>query len=325
MSRELISVIVPVYKVEAYLDRCIKSVLAQTHQNFELILVDDGSPDRCGEICDEWSRRDGRIKVLHKENGGISSARNHALQIVKGEYISFIDSDDYVSCDYLSYLLSLFSHSENCAVTACNHYVLRGGKSSPNSSPHKDISVFSQKEAFEEVLFHGCIDVSGWGKLYRRDVFSKLRFPEGRIYEDTWIFGDILNRTESLVFGKKCCYFYEIRENSITTSHFREESFQYIEAAEKLAADALICDSSLSTAGLRRISHARLSVLRQMKDCPAEFLPRREKLRAEIISAAPLYIRHKKTPQRDRWAIFSLRLGLEFFYRAWGLYTRLRG
>ena len=322
MGRPLISVIVPVYKVEQYLDRCVESVLSQDFNDFELILVDDGSPDRCGELCDGWARKDGRIRVIHKQNGGLSSARNCGLDHAEGAYVSFIDSDDWVKKDYLSYLLSLFE--DGCSVTACNHTVIRNGKGKNNSDAERGKVVLTRRQAFEEVLFHGCIDVSGWGKLYKKEVFDGIRYPEGRLFEDTYLFGDILKRTERVVFGSVPCYLYEMHGGSIVNKRFTEKNLQYIEAAERLSALALEEDPSLRTGAVRRVSHAKLSVLRYMENCDEKYVQLRGKLREEVLKDAPQYIKDPRTPKRDRIAVGLLRLGTGPFYFGWNLYGIMR-
>ena len=122
----LISIVVPVYKVEPYLRTCIDSILAQQLETFELILVDDGSPDRCGEICEEYAAIDPRIRVIHRKNGGLSAARNTGIDAARGDYLSFIDSDDYILPGYLSSLYALLQSAEGCKVSQVNHYVVRG-------------------------------------------------------------------------------------------------------------------------------------------------------------------------------------------------------
>ena len=322
MKKPLISVIVPVYRVERYLDRCVESVLVQDLADYELILVDDGSPDRCGDICESWAGKDPRICVIHKENGGLSSARNAGLDCARGDYISFIDSDDWVTKDYLSYLLLLFAKSSS--FTACNHTVIRKGKRKNNCHIDTEKRVLTRKQAFEEVLFHGCIDVSGWGKLYKKELFEGLRYPEGRLFEDTYLFGDILNRSQSVVFGNKPCYLYEMHGESIVNKDFTEKNLQYIEAAERLAALALEVDPGFQTGAVRRINHARLSVLRYMENCSLNYAELRMNLREEILNDAPLYLRDHRTPKRDKIAVKLLRLGFAPFYFGWNLYGILR-
>ena len=328
MNNPLISVIVPVYKVEPYLDRCVESVLAQDYTHFELILVDDGSPDRCGEMCDEWAKKDGRICVYHKRNGGQSSARNLGLDHAHGQYVSFIDSDDWVTRDYLSYLLSLFPEQceagTKCGFVACNHTIIRNGRRTANCDIGAETAILTRKEAFNDVLFHGCMDVAPWGKLYLAEVFADLWYPEGRVFEDTWLFGDVLNRTDTVVFGNRQCYFYEMHGESTVNQGFRQKNLQYIEAAEKLARDAVEYDPGNEVGGLRRINHARLSVLRYMERCDAKYHPVRNRLRQAILADAPRYIRDPRTPKRDRLAVLLLRMGFPIFYGGWNLYMRMR-
>ena len=322
MGSPLISVIVPVYKVEDYLDRCVESVLAQDFEDFELILVDDGSPDRCGRMCDSWAGKDRRIRVIHKENGGLSSARNSGIDHAAGSYISFIDSDDWVTKEYLSYLLFLFDDS--CSITACNHTVIRNGKGKDNSRTGTEKLVLTRRQAFEEVLFHGCIDVSGWGKLYKREVFNGLRFPKGRLFEDTYLFGEILERTEYIAFGSRACYMYEMHGGSIVNKGFTEKNLQYIEAAERLAGLAVMEDPDLNPGAVRRINHAKLSVLRYMENCDKKYIKLRQSLREEVLEKAPQYINDPRTPKRDRIAVKLLKLGFGPFYSAWKLYGLIR-
>ncbi len=321
MEKPLISVIIPVYNTETYLGKCVRSVLAQDYDCFELILIDDGSTDSSGHMMDELAEQDSRIVVLRKENGGQSSARNLGLDRAKGEYIAFVDSDDYVTPDYLSYLLSLFPEDGGCGITACNHFIVRGEHTAENSSGSD--RVFGREEAFEEVLFHGCIDVSPWGKLYRREIFETLRFPEGRIFEDTWLFGSLLNATERISFGRKCCYYYIVRELSTVRKEFSLKNLQYIEAAERLAQEALACSPTLKTGAVRRINHARMSVLRYMEQSGEKEL--KSALRREVLRDAPQFIRHPRTPKRDRIAVTLLRAGLHPYYFGWKVYTRIRG
>ncbi|MBR1540013.1 MAG: glycosyltransferase [Clostridia bacterium] len=123
MEEELISIIVPVYKVEKYLDKCINSIVSQTYKNLEVILVDDGSPDSCGKMCDEWTQKDTRIKVIHKENGGLSDARNFGLDCAKGKYIQFVDSDDYIEKDMIEFLYKNLKEN-NADISICSNYMV---------------------------------------------------------------------------------------------------------------------------------------------------------------------------------------------------------
>ncbi len=324
MKNPLISVIVPVYNTDRYLDRCIQSILSQDYPHLELLLIDDGSTDQSAAICDKWAEKDKRIRVFHQNNGGQSSARNLGLDNMTGDYLSFVDSDDWIAPDYLSYLFSLLGFKKGCAVAACNHFIVRNGKMHPNTADTSSTRSFTRRDALEEVLYHGCIDVSPWGKLYKKEIFVSLRFPTGRIFEDTWLSGDLLMKADSVIFGGRCCYFYECRDQSTVNQSFSPRNLQYIEAAEKLASDASKIDDDLRLAGIRRINHARLSVLRYMEKCEGEFVELREELRKSIIADAPLYIHLPRTPRRDRIAVFLLKISLPAFYSGWRLYTKYR-
>ena len=320
----LISVVVPVYKVEPYLRRCIDSVLAQDWKDFELILVDDGSPDRCGIICDEYAERDSRVRVIHKQNGGLSDARNAGIDAACGNYLSFVDSDDYIAPTYLSYLYALLKSAENCKVSQANHFIVREGKTALNA-PGNGTAIFSQGQAFEAVLYHDRVDVSAWGKLYKRSVFDSLRFPVGKLYEDTFLFGSVLLQTPVYVYGGEAQYYYVQRKDSIVGKEFSKNNLEYIDAVNELTKIAIQVDSGLKKACDRRCVHARLSVLRYMEHCPQSYRAIRDQLRNEALELAPEVFALPGTPKRDKIALTLLRLGYFPFYKAWKLYTRFRG
>ena len=193
-----ISVIVPVYKVEQYLDRCVKSILSQTFTNFELVLVDDGSPDKSGLMCDEWSKNDSRIKVIHKENGGLSDARNTGVEKASAEYVTFIDSDDYVAEDFLEYLYKLITEN-NCDVSAC-YFCKTYGESVWNygeDGSHIYNNIQACKLSFSDVSIGIAV-----GKLYKKELLQQYTFPVGRFHEDTATVGKILYQVKAIAFGK---------------------------------------------------------------------------------------------------------------------------
>ena len=320
----LISIIVPVYKVEAFLDRCIRSVLLQDYANFELILVDDGSPDRCGEICDCYAESDKRIKAIHKENGGLSDARNAGINVAKGEYLSFVDSDDYVEPTLLSYLLSLRNEAIGCKVIQANHYIERGNKIAVNAPVQGRTTVFSRRDALEAVLYHDRVDVSAWGSLYSSSVFDNLRFPKGRLYEDTYIFCDIMDQIDTLIYGDYPQYHYIQRAGSIVNNSFQLKNLEYIDAVIRLADYAMKEDPSLEPACHRRITHSYLSVLRYMEHVEPEYKELRDELRQKALRYAEEVCSDQRAPQRDKYALRLLKLGFFPFYKGWSMYSNLR-
>ncbi len=208
-----ISVIVPIYKVEEYLPRCVDSILAQTFTDFELWLVDDGSPDKCGEICDEYAKRDSRIRVIHKQNGGLSDARNAALDKATGEYISFIDSDDWVAPDFLESLYGALTRN-NADLAICNIMKVVGDSEPvPDYKPADSETVLTGDKMFDTLY-----RPSACNKLYPSWIFKEVRYPVGRFYEDVFVYHDILAQVKRLVYTGKDSYFYYIRKGSIIHS-----------------------------------------------------------------------------------------------------------
>lgn len=218
MQRPLISIIVPIYKVESYLRRCLDSIVNQTYTNLEIILVDDGSPDKCFQICDEYANRDNRIIVIHKENGGLSDARNAGLDICKGEYISFVDSDDWVSLEYVNELYS--SIKETCADIAIVNHKHTITYPAEEYQEKRCIKLFSKQQALFELIAkqHQPFVVS-WGKLYRKELFNDIRFPVGKYHEDEFTSHLLISRASKIACSSKILYFYYQRLDSITNQN----------------------------------------------------------------------------------------------------------
>lgn len=232
----MISVIVPIYNVEQYLSRCVDSIIGQTYSDIEIILVNDGSPDRCGQICDEYAAKDLRIKVVHKENGGLSDARNAGLEIAEGEYVTFIDSDDFVAPNMLEYLLSKIEQYD-ASIAQCSFTRLTENASviTTSTAPEKDV-VLTGLEAMESCLAEHChVKVNTWAKLYRRDLFvaNDIRFPVGRIHEDNFTTYKLCYFAKKVVCSSNCLYFYLIREDSIMEKPFSLERLDAVKAAKE--------------------------------------------------------------------------------------------
>ena len=220
----LVSVIIPVYKVEPYLRRCLDSIVGQTYRNLEIILVDDGSPDGCPAICDEYAAKDSRIVVVHKENGGLSDARNAGLDIAKGEYISFIDSDDWVADIYIEALWKAleFHHAElavgNYHKTAVSYIPKIADFSYENCEVLTPIQATGKLWSKLTVTF-----VTSWGKLIKTSLLKDIRFPKGLIHEDEYTTYKILYHSPKTVFLDLPLYLYFQRTDSITGVPVSEE------------------------------------------------------------------------------------------------------
>lgn len=212
----LISMIVPVYRVEKYLERCIRSIASQTYHHLEIILVDDGSPDKCGEICEALAQNDSRIKVYHKPNGGLSDARNFGVEHAHGEYIAFIDSDDYIAPNYVEYLLGLLEKN-NADISCC--CLVETYEDTADYRTNDDIppeQLLAGKEACRELCgrLYGFL-VTACGKLYRSDIVKKYPFPIGKIHEDEATTCKYYYEAESVVLGNMCLYAYYQNPQSI--------------------------------------------------------------------------------------------------------------
>lgn len=220
-----ISVIVPVYKVEDYLDRCVESILAQTFVDFELILVDDGSPDNCPAMCDSWAGKDSRIKVIHKENGGLSDARNAGFEGSCGEWITFIDSDDYVHPEMLEALLN--------AVLQTGTIVSVGGLQVSTTNEFSDQAIPSATIVSSESVFLSAPrinDMSACGKLYHRRCFNNIRYPKGKLNEDAFVTYRILYNAMRIAVIDGPLYYYFQSSQSITRSEWTRENLDELEA-----------------------------------------------------------------------------------------------
>lgn len=210
---DLISVIVPVYNAEDYLDRCIESIINQSYSNFELLLIDDGSSDKSLEICNKWEKRDERIQVYSQKNGGASAARNYGLRMMKGEYIVFVDSDDWISSKYIEFLYMAIK-SNNYDIVQCN---LKA--TTDDDFKVEEITDFNFKNVKEltktEALNYRLYKVSVCAKIYKKDLFNDFSFREGAIYEDDASYYIFVYRANRLAILNETLYFYFMSDNSV--------------------------------------------------------------------------------------------------------------
>ena len=240
MHDPLISVIVPVYKAEAYLEKCVNSIRNQTYRNLEIILVDDGSPDRCGEICDELAKCDSRIRVFHKENGGQSSARNLALDNMNGEYVAFVDSDDYIQPNMYE---SLYNHAVNfgakivCCGIRMEYSDGKIGYYNRTYAGETEILRFTTMQALEESLKNVKITFSPCDKLYHKSIFDNIRMTVGRIFEDMEMIPHCLELSEVIVYDPYPYYCYNLTDESTIRGEFNVRRFAEADVALEKAMD----------------------------------------------------------------------------------------
>ncbi|MBQ9780417.1 MAG: glycosyltransferase family 2 protein [Clostridia bacterium] len=212
----LVSVVIPIYNVEQYLDKCVESVVGQTYKNLEIILVDDGSPDTCPQKCDEWAAKDSRISVIHKKNGGLGFARNSGIDRASGEYITFVDSDDYLTVDAIETMLSRIEKEQSDLVVGQFVKVYPDGSQTPSSYPWMHDCVISKDEAMHMIgSLKKPLPCSAWAKLYRRTIFKDIRYPSLKSAEDTYTFPHVIGHCSTVSVTSTVVYHYVQRETSI--------------------------------------------------------------------------------------------------------------
>ena len=224
---ELISVIIPVYNAENYLRPCIESVLSQTYSNLEILLVDDGSTDNSGDICEIYAKKDNRIRVLHKQNGGPSSARNLGLDLASGDFVTFIDSDDVVSPRLLQQLLDILGSNK---ISMCSYQKFLND---PTSNMKSGKYQWEDAPTILRKMFQDNKYIVIWGKLYRRELFDTFRFYEGIIYEDEDALPQLIHAAGGIVTFDCPLYFYRVRPDSIMTSTFSEKRLDIIGVCQR--------------------------------------------------------------------------------------------
>lgn len=229
-NQPLISVIVPVYRAEQYIDKCVLSLVEQTYQNLEILLVDDGSPDRSGAMCDAWAEKDSRVKVIHKKNGGTGTARNLALDICKGDYISFVDNDDYISQDMYQSMVELMQDDVDLVECGFQRVYDDNGLFETGNPEAK---TYSAKEAMLMHIQDGLFRQVIWNKLYRREIIGDARFPAGITMDDEFFTYKAIGRCRRLVHTDKVCYAYRQQPESITHSPYSMKRLTGLQAKQE--------------------------------------------------------------------------------------------
>jgi glycosyltransferase involved in cell wall biosynthesis len=227
MEKDLISVIVPVYKVEKYLEKCIESIIKQTYTNLQIILVDDGSPDNCGKICDEYAKKDSRIEVIHKINGGLSDARNVGINRANGRYIGFVDSDDYIKEDMYEKLINLIKEYD-ADISICNLYDVIDGKEYVRNKDN-GIHEYSRIDILKEILLDKNIQSYAWNKLYKKELFDEIKYPIGKKYEDIGTTFYLFEKCNKIVVTSEPEYYYLKRADSLVNNVTESTILDYTE------------------------------------------------------------------------------------------------
>lgn len=262
-SQPLISVIVPVYNVEQYLDQCLESIVSQTYPHLEILVVDDGSTDGSGDMCDRWAERDSRISVTHQPNGGLSAARNTALDKMSGEHVIMVDSDDVLHPDAAACLLSAMERHQ--ADIVVGDHVIVGEKATPQwpgtavAGPDGE-RAYNQSEALLAIFYQQGLTHSAWARIYRASLFDGIRYPVGQLYEDLAVIYPLLKKCDKVVKIPQVVYGYRQRESSIL-GHFSPKRADILNICEGLERHTLLEDNQYHSAVRSRLLSAYFNIL----------------------------------------------------------------
>lgn len=229
MEEPLISVIVPVYKVEPYLDKCISSIVNQTYKNLEIILVDDGSPDNCPAMCDAWAEKDSRIRVIHKTNGGLSDARNAGMAVATGELMAFVDSDDWIAPDMYEHLYRRLAE-DNSDIAACGVQMIWEDKTPSRALTREGSCVLNQEEAMQAIIEESWLKQPVWYKLYKTALVRDILFPKGKYHEDVFWSYQAVGRAQRVSVLDHIGYYYLQRGGSIMGEGYSLKRLDAVEA-----------------------------------------------------------------------------------------------
>lgn len=241
----LITIVVPIYKVEQYLDDCVQSLINQTYNNLEIILVDDGSPDLCGKMIDKYASQDKRIIAIHKSNGGLSSARNEGIKRAKGQYIAFVDSDDTVDPLYIEKLLEIIVNHE-CDIAVCKFDEFKKAVVI-NTYREGELTFFNRDDAILAMFRNDSIGWGAWNKLYRIELFQGIEYPVGMICEDKATTYKLFIASKRIGYTHSILYHYRIRATSISGQHSKQYSFDSIRINNMIEEDISYLNNSILT------------------------------------------------------------------------------
>lgn len=262
-SNDLISVIVPIYNVEKYLEKCVKSIINQKYKNLEIILINDGSTDKSGELAEKLEKTDNRIKVYHKENGGLSDARNYGVNKATGNYIGFVDSDDYIHEDMYKHLYEVII-KENADIAECNFTFVYNDDNEQLHYDKEYYLVLDKKEYLKEYLSMEKLYGATCCRLINIDIAKKIYFPVGKLYEDTYYSLDLIKTANKYVIINNPYYYYLIRESSITNENFNDRQLDIIEIANKLKDYTYNTYSDLKNEADNRVMYANFSIFNKI-------------------------------------------------------------
>lgn len=322
MQNKLISVVVPIYNVERYLSKCIDSIINQTYCNFELILVDDGSTDNSGMICDKYAETDIRIKIIHKKNGGLSDARNVGISLANGDYITLIDSDDYIDSKFLENFINIIRKQDaDLIVTGLiDFYDSDKNVSAKNSS---EFEILNREQTYKKMLLQDGMDVNATAKLYKKSIFDNIRYPVGELYEDIKVIYDVVEASNIIIFSKYKGYFYLQRSDSIMYSNMSKKKLMLLVTVDKLKNLIHKNYPNIEEAAIRRYIYCNFHLLgRAIFD--KKFLAECKDMRKNILKYQNLIWRNNIFSKKEKIATLFLKLGLIPYKIMWWCFCKLK-
>lgn len=320
---DTVSVIIPVYGVEQYLARCVTSIREQTYTALDILLVDDGSKDSCGILCDEYTITDERIRVIHQPNGGLSDARNTGIEAATGKYLLFVDSDDYLEPNSIELLYTALSEDKSDIAIGSHRAVYESGTVLDKSTGER--TVLEPKEVLRRILYDDGIDLSAWAKLYKKSIFSDVRFPKGRLFEDAATTYKLIDRAEKLSVHSVATYNYMIRTNSITGTRFSPRKMDLITSTKEMCDYVVAKYPDLQAAAERRLMYAYLSTLSQLAMSKEPFPEEQKILMDYVRKNGGKLLKDSSLPKRDKLGILAAKPGFWFYKFMWKMYYRLTG
>lgn len=329
-TKPLIYVLVPIYNVEAYIERCLDSILNQSYENFRVLIINDGSNDLSEKICKRYVENDYRIKLINQENLGVSVARNRALLELEAMgyfetdgLITFVDGDDCICNDYLEFLYEqMVEH--NADIVQCGYYYVKSNNILKCRDKSTESIVYTSKQALESMCYNLKYDVALWGKLYKADVLKEVCFPCGKIYEDTARAYLIAEKASVIVINMTPKYYYYQNVGSIAhATKFDKNRFDLIDAGDEFANYVLEKYPDLSDAANAKKAYVRLSTLSQMVNCNYYDSTIMEEHRYSIKQIYQKIILNPKVARRTKIGILALLLGKRVYWITWKIYYSL--
>lgn len=325
-SQPLISVIVPVYNVENCIKKCLDSILNQTFTNLDIVIIDDGSTDESFTILQEYSKYDQRIRLFHQKNQGISTTRNNGVKYSRGEYLTFVDSDDYVSEDYVEFLYNLIKKTNfRVKMALCslvNVYSYTGEQQDCGNGKEY---LLSGKKCIEKMCYNDMVDTCCYAKLTKKELYTNISFPNGELFEDIATTYQLFDQCEYIACGFVSKYYYFIHSNTIVTGNFNLHKFDLLKMTDQMASFVVKKYPDLEKAVLRKQVWARFSTLNQTLNVSYDknIVEKRKNILDFISKNRLKIILNRKASLRDKIGCIALIFGFKIYKNIWNGYLKL--